>query len=288
MKYLVTGVNGQLGYDVVKLLKLKGEQVLGLSRKEMDITNKEQVLEIFKEYKPDVVFHCAAYTNVDGAEDDIDDAIKTNVVGTRNIAIASDVVRAKIFYISTDYVFDGKKDGLYEVNNFKNPLSVYGQTKYRGEEYIRQVSKYFIVRTSWVFGINGKNFVKTMLNLSKTRNEVSVVSDQYGSPTYTVDLASLLYEMSKTEEYGTYHANNEGYCNWAEFAEYIFKSNNKDVKVNHIKTEDYPTKAKRPKNSKLSKQSLIDNGFNLLPDWQNAIDRYNLELENEKKLTKSL
>lgn len=280
-RYLITGCKGQLGYDIVRELNKRGiYDVLALDIDDLDITNKEAVFKLFNDYKPNYVFHCAAWTNVDKAEENIEACQKVNVLGTANLAEASVLVGAKMAYISTDYVFDGTKDGLYEVDDQVNPLSIYGKTKYDGEKEVRTFNpNHFIVRTSWVFGINGHNFVKTMLNLAETKKEVNVVSDQIGSPTYTVDLAKTLVDMMESNKYGTYHANNEGYCNWAEFADYIFKSNNKDVKVNYILTKDYPTKAIRPFNSKLSKKALDENGFDRLPTWQDAIDRYNEELK---------
>lgn len=285
MKYLVTGCKGQLGYDIIRELIRRGYQdIVALDRDEMDITNKEQVSKVITEEKPDVIFHCAAWTAVDKAEEMEEAVSKVNVLGTKNIVEAAKSVDAKVFYISTDYVFDGTKEDLYEVDDIANPVSVYGKTKYLGEEETRKYQKHFIVRISWVFGINGANFIKTMLRLSETKDELNVVCDQVGSPTYTVDLAKLLVDMSLTDKYGTYHANNDGFCSWAEFAEYIFKSNNKHVKVNHIKTAQYPQAATRPLNSKLSKQSLLEQGFSLLPSWQDAVDRYNVELEEIKKV----
>lgn len=284
MKILVTGVNGQLGYELVKELKNKGyTDILAVDKDEMDITNKDMVNKVIKNYHPDVIFHCAAWTAVDKAEDEKEACYNVNVNGTKYISEAAKEIDAKLIYISTDYVFDGTKEGLYEIDDEVNPKSVYGETKYEGEQLVRQNNlKHFIVRISWVFGINGNNFIKTMLKLAETRNELTVVADQFGSPTYTVDLAKLLVEMSETEKYGTYHANNEGYCNWAEFAEYIFKINNKEVNVKHITSEEYPQKAYRPRNSKLSKQSLDDNGFNRLPSWEDAVERYSKELKKVK------
>lgn len=284
MKVLVTGVNGQLGYELVKELNNKGyTDILAVDKDEMDITNKDMVNNVIKNYHPDVIFHCAAWTAVDKAEDEKEACYNVNVNGTKYISEAAKEIDAKLIYISTDYVFDGTKEGLYEIDDEVNPKSVYGMTKYQGEELVRQNNlKHFIVRISWVFGVNGNNFIKTMLKLAETRNELTVVADQFGSPTYTVDLAKLLVEMSETEKYGTYHANNEGYCNWAEFAEYIFKVNNKEVNVKHITSEEYPQKAYRPRNSKLSKQSLDDNGFNRLPSWENAVERYSKELKKVK------
>ena len=284
MKVLVTGVNGQLGYELVKELNNKGyTDILAVDKDEMDITNKDMVNKVIKNYHPDVIFHCAAWTAVDKAEDEKEACYNVNVNGTKYISEAAKERDAKLIYISTDYVFDGTKEGLYEIDDEVNPKSVYGETKYEGEQLVRQnVLKHFIVRISWVFGINGNNFIKTMLKLAETRNELTVVADQFGSPTYTVDLAKLLVEMSETEKYGTYHANNEGYCNWAEFAEYIFKVNNKEVNVKHITSEEYPQKAYRPRNSKLSTQSLDDNGFNRLPSWEDAVERYSKELKKVK------
>ncbi|MBQ2408386.1 MAG: dTDP-4-dehydrorhamnose reductase [Bacilli bacterium] len=284
MKVLVTGVNGQLGYELAKELNNKGyTDILAVDKDEMDITNKDMVNKVIKNYHPDVIFHCAAWTAVDKAEDEKEACYNVNVNGTKYISEAAKEIDAKLIYISTDYVFDGTKEGLYEIDDEVNPKSIYGETKYEGEQLVRQnVLKHFIVRISWVFGINGNNFIKTMLKLAETRNELTVVADQFGSPTYTVDLAKLLVEMSETEKYGTYHINNEGYCNWAEFAEYIFKINNKNVNVKHITSEEYPQKAYRPRNSKLSKKSLDENGFDRLPSWQDAVERYSKELKKVK------
>ena len=284
MKYLVTGYNGQLGYDIVRELKNRGvndTDIIPTDVKDMDITDRDAVIKKVNDVKPDVIFHNAAWTNVDGAEDSKELCEKVNYLGTKNMVDAAKMVGAKIVYISTDYVFDGTKDGMYEVNDKTNPLSVYGMTKYQGEEAVRSYDNHFIVRISWVFGINGKNFIRTMLKLSESRNELNVVADQVGSPTYTVDLAKLLVDMVSTNKYGTYHANNEGFCSWAEFAKYIFDSSNIDMKVNKVPTSSYPQKATRPLNSKLSKKSLDDAGFNRLPDWKDAVNRYKEELINE-------
>ena len=291
MRFLVTGVKGQLGYDVVKELKSRGyNDILEYDIQQMDITNKKQVEEVIVGSEPDVVIHCAAYTAVDNAEDNKELARKINFEGTRNIAEMTELIDAKLIYISTDYVFDGKKPlpETYDVNDEVNPQSVYGKTKYEGEKAAMFNPNHFIVRTSWVFGINGNNFIKTMLKLSENRNEINVVSDQYGSPTYTVDLARLLVDMALTDKYGTYHANNEGYTNWADFAEEIFKVNDVDMKVNHITTEEYPTKATRPKNSCLSKDCLDKAGFERLPDWKDALIRYSEELKKQKEDSKKL
>ncbi len=292
MKYLITGVKGQLGYDLVRELQKKGvanEDILALDKEQMDITNRDQVIDIVCNYNPDVIFHCAAWTAVDKAEDMEEVVRKVNVEGTKNMTEASIMVNAKIVYISTDYVFDGTKEGLYIEEDKTNPKSVYGLTKYEGELEAQKNPNHFITRISWVFGINGNNFIKTMLKLSDNHKELNVVNDQIGSPTYTVDLAKVLVDMASTDKYGTYHINNEGYCSWAEFADYIFKSNGLDVKVNPVTTEEYINitgvkQAYRPKNSKLSKQKLIESGFNMLPSWQDATDRYCKELKKTKTL----
>lgn len=279
MKYLITGVKGQLGYDIVRELEKRNEhEYLALDAAEMDITDQDRVREVITEYQPDAIFHCAAYTAVDKAEDNVEACKNVNVEGTRNIAEAAREVDSKLIYLSTDYVFDGTKEGMYTPEDPTNPKSVYGNTKYLGELEALKVLKHYIVRISWVFGINGHNFIKTMLKLAETHDEVSVVSDQIGSPTYTVDLARLLVDMAHSDRYGIYHATNEGECSWADFAEYIFKANGKDTKVNHITSEEYPQKAYRPRNSRLSKDKLVENGFDRLPTWQDAVDRYSEEL----------
>ena len=286
MKYLVTGYNGQLGYDIVRELKNRGvadSNIFPTDVADMDITDRDAVMEKVTSIKPDVIFHNAAWTNVDGAEDNRELCEKVNYIGAKNMADAAREVGAKIVYISTDYVFDGTKDGMYEVDDKTNPLSVYGLTKFQGEEAVRNYDKHFIVRISWVFGINGKNFIRTMLKLSETRDSLNVVCDQIGSPTYTVDLSRLLVDMVATDKYGTYHANNEGFCSWAEFAKYIFDSSNISMEVNPIPTSSYPQKATRPLNSKLSKKSLDDAGFSRLPSWEDAVLRYKQELINEDK-----
>ena len=255
----------------------------------MDITNREEVMNLVKSYNPDVIFHCAAWTAVDKAEESelYEKVRKINVEGTKNLVDASIEVGAKIIYMSTDYVFDGEKDGLYTEEDKVNPKSVYGQTKFEGEEEVRRNPKHFITRISWVFGINGNNFIKTMLNLSEKYEELNVVDDQIGSPTYTVDLARLLVEMSYTEKFGTYHVNNSGYCSWAEFADYIMKSNGKNTKINFVSTEEYykgkdmSKIAYRPRNSKLDKKKLVEAGFEELPSWQDATDRYSKELNKQ-------
>ena len=293
MKYLITGYKGQLGYDVKRELLKRGvseDTILALDKEEMDITNREEVNRVVKEFAPNVIFHCAAWTAVDKAEDMEDACYNVNVVGTKNVVDASIEVGATTIYMSTDYVFDGTKEGLYTEEDKVNPKSVYGRTKFLGEEEVRRNPKHFITRISWVFGINGHNFIRTMLKLSDNHSELNVVDDQIGSPTYTVDLAKSLVDMSNSDKYGTYNVTNSEYCSWAEFAEYIFESNKKDVKVNKVTTEEYleltgTKQAYRPRNSKLDKSKLEEN-FGLLPTWKDAVNRYNIELEEEKKLVK--
>lgn len=271
MKVLVTGANGQLGYDVVKKLRKQNIECYGAVRKDFDIVDFEATEKFITNYKPDVVIHCAAYTAVDKAEDEQGLCYLVNASATENIAEICRKINAKMLYISTDYVFDGTKDGFYEVDDEPNPINVYGKTKLLGEQAVQRIlDKYFIVRISWVFGEHGNNFVKTMLRLGKEYKEINVVADQYGSPTYTADLAPLLVEMIKTEKYGVYHATNEGVCTWAEFAEEIFKIAGMDVKVNHITTAEYPTRAKRPMNSRLSKVKLNEN-FYELNQWKESL-----------------
>lgn len=294
-RYLVTGCKGQLGYDIVRELNSRGiYDILALDVDDMDITDERIVNKVITEYRPEYIFHCAAYTAVDKAEENPELAHKINVEGTKNIATAARNIGAKLFYISTDYVFDGNNVDKYNPSDEPNPMSVYGKTKLQGELEALKNEKTFVVRTAWVFGINGNNFVKTMLNLSEKYSELKVVDDQIGSPTYTVDLARLLVDMSETENYGIYHATNDGFCSWAEFAEYILKDTNTTVKK--VTTEEYykPQYKKaeeenrklyiayRPRNSMLSKDKLEENGYYKLDDWHNAVDRYKKELEKEK------
>lgn len=275
MKVLVTGANGQLGYDVVKELQKQNIECYGAERKDFDIVDFNGTEKFIANYMPDVVIHCAAYTYVDKAEDEQGLCYLVNASATENIAEICKKINAKMLYISTDYVFDGTKDGFYEVEDEPNPINVYGKTKLLGEQAVERIlDKYFIVRISWVFGEHGNNFVKTMLRLGKERKEINVVADQYGSPTYTADLAPLLVEMIQTDKYGIYYATNEGVCTWAEFAEEIFKIVGMDVKVNHITTAEYPTRAQRPMNSRLSKKSLQINNFKYLKLWNDALRQF--------------
>ena len=279
MKVLVTGVSGQLGYDVCKVLSERGIEHRGVHRADFDITDRTQTHDYIISYHPDAVIHCSAWTAVDKAEDEFDQVKAVNTEGTRNIALACKKIGSKMLYISTDYVFPGTGDHFYEPNDPTGPLGVYGATKLGGELAVQELlDKYFIVRISWVFGINGKNFVKTMLRLAESKSEVSVVCDQIGSPTYTADLAPLLCDMIATDKYGIYHATNEGVCSWADFAEEIFRIAGKNVTVHHIPTSAYPTRAVRPLNSRMSKDKLEQMGFHRLPTWQDALKRYWKEL----------
>lgn len=283
MKVLVTGAKGQLGYDVINRLKESNLEYLGVDIDTMDLFNEDQVKKIIVEYDPDVVIHCAAFTAVDKAEGEREICYRTNVLGTRYVSEACKEIDAKMVYISTDYVFNGEGIKPFEVTDKPAPINYYGQTKYEGELEVQKcLDKHFIVRISWVFGTNGINFVKTMLRLGKEKGEVSVVSDQIGSPTYTYDLAKLLVEIIQTNKYGIYHATNEGYCSWYELTCKIYKVAGVNAKVYSILSEDYPTKAKRPKNSRMSKRRLTKEGFNNLPKWEDAITKFvNKNLKNK-------
>lgn len=276
MKVLVTGVKGQLGHDVMNELALRGIEGSGVDVEEMDITDRTACETVISQEKPDAVIHCAAYTAVDAAEDNLELCRKINAEGTRNIARVCKAMDIKMMYISTDYVFNGGGERPWEPDDHREPLNVYGLTKYEGEIAVEQnVQKYFIVRIAWVFGVNGKNFIKTMLRLGKEKGAVSVVNDQIGSPTYTYDLARLLVDMIQTDKYGRYHATNEGLCSWYEFACEIFRQAGMDeVKVTPVDSDGFPAKAKRPSNSRMSKEKLTENGFERLPSWQNALERY--------------
>ncbi len=281
MKVLVTGVKGQLGFDVINELGKRNIEAVGVDIDEMDITNAAQVEEVITKVVPDAVIHCAAYTAVDAAEDNVEICRKVNAEGTKNVAEVCGKLDIKMMYISTDYVFNGQGTRAWEPDDEREPLNVYGQTKYEGELAVEQhVKKFFTVRIAWVFGVNGKNFIKTMLNLGKTHDQLTVVNNQTGSPTYTYDLARLLVDMIQTEKYGRYHATNEGLCTWYEFACEIFKQAGLDVKVTPVTSDEYPAKAKRPENSRMNKEKLKENGFEPLPSWQDALNRYLKEIEN--------
>ena len=284
MKVLVTGVKGQLGYDVMRELAKRGIEGIGVDIDEMDITDFESVDRVITDANPDAVIHCAAWTSVDAAEDeDKKEKVRlVNVEGPRNIAKVCKKLDIKMIQISTDYVFDGQGERPWEPDDPTGPVSVYGLTKRDGEDAVKEIlDKYFIVRIAWVFGINGKNFVKTMLNVAKTHDTLTVVNDQWGSPTYTYDLARLLVDMILTDKYGTYHATNEGFTNWYEFAVAIFKEAGVNVTVKPVTTAEYGvSKAARPFNSRMSKDKLDAAGFKRLPAWEDALKRYIQELKD--------
>lgn len=282
MKIVVTGYTGQLGYDVVREGKQRGFEMYGTGSKDLDITNEQNVRIYIRQLNPDAIIHCAAYTSVDHAEDDKERCYDVNVNGTRYLAEAAKETGAKLVYLSTDYVFDGKGTSAFIESDQPNPIGYYGKTKYEGEQLIETIlSQFFIVRISWVFGINGSNFIKTMRKLADSQPVVRVVADQIGAPTYTRDLSILLLDMIQTEQYGIYHASNSGVCSWSDFAKELFKLDNRSVTVHPITSEEFPTKAKRPKNSRLSKEKLTENGFTPLPKWQDALARFLTEMNDE-------
>ena len=275
MRILVTGVKGQLGYDVMNELAKRGHTGIGVDVEEMDITDAAKVEQVIKASDVEAVIHCAAYTAVDAAEDNVELCHKINAEGTENIAKVCKELDLKMIYISTDYVFNGEGTRPWEPDDEREPLNAYGQAKYEGELAVEKyLEKYYIVRIAWVFGVNGKNFIKTMLNLSETHDELSVVNDQIGSPTYTYDLARLLVDMVETDKYGRYHATNEGLCTWYEFATEIFRQAGKEITVHPVTSDQFPSKARRPHNSRMSKDKLEANGFERLPTWQDALNRY--------------
>ena len=282
MRVLVTGVKGQLGHDVVNEMEKRGLTPVGVDLAEMDITDKEACDRVITEANVEAVIHCAAYTAVDAAEDNVDVCMKVNAGGTRNIAEVCKKLGIKMMYISTDYVFNGEGLRPWEPDDHREPLNVYGLTKYEGEIAVEQnLEKYFIVRIAWVFGKNGKNFIKTMLNVGKTHDTVRVVNDQIGTPTYTYDLARLLVDMNETEKYGYYHATNEGgYISWYDFTKEIYHQAGYKTAVLPVSTEEYGlSKAARPFNSRLDKSKLVEAGFTPLPTWQDALSRYLKEIE---------
>lgn len=275
MRVLVTGVKGQLGHDVAGELTKRGHSYVGVDIDEMDITDAASVEKVMTEAQVEGVIHCAAYTAVDAAEDHVELCRRVNAEGTKNIAKMCRKLDLKMMYISTDYVFNGLGTRPWNPDDEREPLNVYGQTKYEGELAVEEnLSKYFTIRIAWVFGENGNNFIKTMLKLGKTHDTITVVNDQIGSPTYTYDLARLLVDMMETEHYGRYHATNGGYCSWYEFACEIFKQAGMEVTVVPVGSDSYPSKAKRPMNSRMNQDKLDENGFTRLPVWQDALSRY--------------
>lgn len=281
MKILVTGYKGQLGFDVVNEATSRGIEAVGVDIEEMDITNVNQVNNVIKSGNYDAVIHCAAWTAVDKAEESnlYNTVYKVNVEGTENIAEACEKLDIPMMYFSTDYVFDGQGTTPWNEYSERNPLNVYGKTKYEGELVVEKLKKHFIIRIAWVFGVNGNNFIKTMLRLGKERGAVSVVNDQIGNPTYTYDLARLVVDMIQSDKYGTYHATNSGdFISWYDFACEIFKQAGIDVKVTPVNSDAFPAAAKRPSNSRMNQSELDKNGFKRLPSWQDALGRYLKEI----------
>ncbi|MDM0906257.1 dTDP-4-dehydrorhamnose reductase [Clostridium perfringens] len=283
MRLLVTGFKGQLGYDIVKKAHECGLKAVGVDIDEMDITDSKQVYDVITSGDYDAVVHCAAWTAVDKAEESelLDIVYRINVKGTQNIVDVCKKLDIPVMYFSTDYVFNGEGKKPWNEYDKRQPLNVYGQTKYEGELAVESYLKHFIIRISWVFGRNGNNFVKTMIKLGKEKGVVSVVNDQIGNPTYTYDLASLVIEMIQTEEYGKYHATNSGeFISWYDFACEIFKQAGLDVVVKPLNSDDLYVNAKRPKNSRMNQTELGNRGFKYLPNWQDALERYLKELDD--------
>lgn len=285
MKVLVTGSAGQLGQDVMLQLQKQGHEVMGCGRKEMDITVLERCQEVIKEFGPDVVIHCAAYTAVDDAESDVNSAYMINATGSRNVALAAEKNGSKLVYISTDYVFDGMGIDPYHEYDNTNPKSIYGKSKKAGEILVQSLSsKFFIVRTSWVYGKHGSNFVKTMLKMGQEKSFLQVVDDQMGSPTYTVDLAKILLELIQTEKYGIYHASNSGSCTWYEFTQAIFEEAEEvlglkfSAQLVPCSTEEFHRLAPRPRNSVMEHLSIRTNGFQDLRPWREGLRDFLQEL----------
>jgi dTDP-4-dehydrorhamnose reductase len=277
MKVVVTGAAGQLGHDVVEALCSKHE-VIGLGRRQMDLLDRLAIESVLSKVAPDCIVHCGAYTKVDQAEVEREICSRINVEATATISRIASSMGSKLIYISTDYVFDGTKVGEYETNDLSSPVNFYGLTKFKGEEAVTEFSKKsFIIRTSWVYGRNGQNFLKAIIKKARDQETVSVVHDQFGSPTYTTDLARLISKMITTSKFGLYHATNEGTCSWYEFAEEIIKVSGVEGRIEPITTKQYGAKAGRPKNSRLSKLSLDKGGFHRLPDWKEALRRYLVE-----------
>lgn len=281
MKVLVTGAEGQLGYDVVRFFRERGTEVYGCGRAEMDITDLNQCKSVISKYQPECIIHCAAYTSVDAAEANIDEAYLVNTDGSRNVTIAAQMIGAKLVYLSTDYVFDGSNNEPYHEYDNTEPQSIYGKSKRAGELLVQNLStRWFIVRTSWVFGSNGTNFVKSILKLGQEKSSLQVVNDQQGSPTYTLDLARFLHELVHTEKYGIYHASNYGACTWYEFAKVIFSEANniRDTEITAMlepcTTEQFPRPAKRPKYSVMDNIAIRTNGFQVLRPWEEAVRDY--------------
>ncbi|WP_153980082.1 dTDP-4-dehydrorhamnose reductase [Paenibacillus xylanilyticus] len=281
MKVLVTGANGQLGRDVTLLLEKEGHSVLACTRDQLEITNQHNCNNVISTYRPEIVIHCAAYTAVDAAETDVDGAYQVNAIGTRNIAVAAEQIGAKLIYISTDYVFDGTSEVPYQEYDNTNPQSVYGKSKRAGEVLVQSLSsRWFIVRTSWVYGVYGNNFVKTMLKLGQEKPKLQVVHDQKGSPTYTADLAGFLLKLMQSEMYGIYHASNSGTCTWYEFAEAIFAEARNaggftiQAQLEPCTTDQFPRPAPRPRNSVMDHLSIRTNGLADIRPWREGLREF--------------
>jgi dTDP-4-dehydrorhamnose reductase len=273
MKILITGAKGQLGQELVRLsLVFPNGEIVGFDRKKLDVTNLEECYTVIHSYKPNAIIHCAAYTKVDQAESEANLAFRINAEGTRNVALAAEQIGAKIIYISTDYVFDGKASSPYREDDLPNPLSVYGKSKLVGEQFVRSLcSYYFIVRTSWIFGRYGHNFVKTMLKLEKERDVIKVVDDQVGSPTYALDLARFLLKLVRTEHYGIWHASNTGSCSWYEFARAVFEEKRLNVRVEPCTSADFQRLAPRPAYSVLAHEAIRYYGLEPFRPWREAL-----------------
>ncbi|WP_040204252.1 dTDP-4-dehydrorhamnose reductase [Neobacillus jeddahensis] len=282
-KVLVTGAEGQLGSDLVLSLKMEGYKVYGLGKSQLNISNLDEVNKIVAQIVPDIIIHCAAFTHVDLAEINVDQAFLVNGIGTRNIAIAADHINAKLIYISTDYVFDGQSSTPYHEFSPVSPINQYGHSKLAGENFVRDFhSRFFIIRTSWVYGKQGNNFVKTMLMLAKEKDELRVVNDQIGCPTYTMDLAQCINQLMETSKYGTYHVSNSGYCTWFEFAKEIFQQSNLSPHLIPCSTEEFPRPAPRPKYSIMDHLSLRINDFDPMPHWKNGLERFFQQIHRSK------
>jgi len=274
-KILITGAKGQLGSDILMELEGKGYPCTGVDIADFDLTDEKAVFLNVEKIKPDVIIHCAAYVAVDKAEEDKDTCYNVNVNGTKNIVDVAKKINAELIFFSTDYVLNENGTDILTEEIKTNPINYYGYSKEVSENYIKEnLTKYYILRISWIYGANGNNFIKTMIKLSETRDEISVVSDQIGSPTYTKDIAKIMYQFVNSDKYGIYHLTSENFCSWYDFAVLIFSKINIKMKVNKILSEDYKTLAKRPKNSRLSKDKLANNGFERLPLWEDALDRY--------------
>ena len=282
MRVLVTGFAGQLGWDTVQLLQARGIECRGVDMQDFDLADGQAVKDYVRSYRPTAIVHCAAYTNVDRAESQPEICAAVNGMGTVNVVRAALSVGAKIVFISTDYVFPGTGDQPWKIDDAYGPLNVYGMSKVQGEDAVRSLmTRYFILRTSWVFGKNGHNFVRSILRLGREKKEIRVVSDQIGSPTYSRDLARVICDLLPTEKYGIYHVRNEGFISWYDFAKMIVNKAGLPCRVVPVSTSEYPTPAKRPLNSRLDGSRLAESGFGPMPSVENALDHYLEEIKDE-------